>query len=76
MKKLEEQEKTEQGLPPELKLAAQYDLFSAPQSILNLSQQYLIPENGFAIIYRIGHPIDQPSAVFHPPTPGAVISPA
>jgi hypothetical protein len=76
MKQLEEQENKENGLPPELKLAAKYELFSSHQSSLHFSLQYIMFKNQFAIIYKIGHPIDQPSAVFHPPALCAVISPA
>lgn len=66
MKKLQEQQKKEQGAPPELKLAAKAEiaflksqLLLAPQAIQTRGITYLIR--------TIGYPVNRPSSLFHPP---------
>jgi len=67
MKKLEEQEKREKGLPPELKLIAKAELFSSKSHFYNLSAPLFTNNAGTFFNYTIGFPVDRSFAFFHPP---------
>lgn len=67
MKKIQAQEKKEQGQPPEMKYASRIEVLSSRSSFL---LQLNIPVTGSAphiIAFTTGTPVDQSSSIFHPP---------
>lgn len=67
MKKIEEQEKKEQGQPPALKFASRVEVLPAKSSFLlsfNFSVQNIHAQ---FFPWNSGIPVDQPSSIFHPP---------
>jgi hypothetical protein len=66
MKQIKAQQKKEQGQPPELKVASKFELASpnAPFSITLIEVQ---SEVTTIVSGTIGHPINRPSSLFHPP---------
>lgn len=67
MKKIEEQDKKEQGQAPEMKLASKAEVLSSTSSFLislNFSTSQV--KNCFLLL-NSGIPVDQPSSIFHPP---------
>lgn len=67
MEKIKEHEKKGQEQPPEMKFAAKIDALSFKSSFL-LSFDFSIP-SAKAKVFALnsGNPVDQPSAIFHPP---------
>ncbi|MFT3674373.1 MAG: hypothetical protein QM781_00600 [Chitinophagaceae bacterium] len=67
MKKILEQEKKEQGQPPELKIAAKADALSSrsffPSSVTSVKTK----RSPLFIQYTIGSPVDRSRSLFHPP---------
>lgn len=67
MKKILEQEKKEQGQPPELKLAAKTDALSS-RSFFPVYHTPVIAHTGRQmLLLTIGMPVDRPVSLFHPP---------
>jgi len=67
MKIIEEREKKERGLPPEMKPAAKTEVLSS-KSFFLLNAPLIITDNKRNyFITDAGTPIDQPSSFFHPP---------
>lgn len=67
MKKIEEQERKEQGQPPEMKYASKIDVLSSKSSFL-LSLDILITAGkSYFLTTNSGWPVDQPVSIFHPP---------
>lgn len=67
MKKIQEQEEKERGLPPELKLAAKAEVISSRSFFLTQCPVVLAPVNTKFFFYTIGSPIDRSFSLFHPP---------
>lgn len=67
MKKIQEQEEKERGLPPELKLAAKVEVISSRSFFLTQCPVISITNKAECFNYTIGEPIDWSSSFFHPP---------
>lgn len=67
MKKIEEQERKEQGLPPEMKMASKLEVLSSKSFFLSVLEAPIQKKKNNFTFFIIGRPIDQPSSVFHPP---------
>ena len=67
MKKIQEQEEKERGLPPELKLASVNEIISSRSFFTTQCPVITFPTKNKFFDYTIGSPIDRPSALFHPP---------
>ena len=66
-KKIEEQEKKEQGQPPALKFASRVEVLPAKSSFL-LSFNFPLQKIQTQFFpWNSGIPVDQPSSIFHPP---------
>jgi len=67
MKKIEEQEKKEQGQPPEMKYASKVDVLSSKSSFLLSLDVSITADELYFFATNSGSPIDQSSSIFHPP---------
>lgn len=67
MKKIEAQEKKEQGQPPEMKFAAKVEVLSSRSSFLLKINTPVISTRQHFIVSSTGTPVDQSSSIFHPP---------
>lgn len=67
MKKIEEQEKKEQGQLPMMKYASKVEVLSSRSSLaLNFDVSFTLLKL-FLFTADSGSPIDQPASIFHPP---------
>ncbi|MFT3676478.1 MAG: hypothetical protein QM781_11305 [Chitinophagaceae bacterium] len=67
MKKIQAQEKKEQGQPPEMKFASRVEVLSSRSSFLLQLNIPVISTPSHFILFTTGIPVDQSSAIFHPP---------
>lgn len=67
MKKIMEQEKKEQGQPPEMKLAAKIEALSSKSFFPVYSTPVRIIRHSLFVQYTIGHPVNRSRSLFHPP---------
>jgi hypothetical protein len=67
MKKIEEQEKKEQGQAPQMKLANKAEVLSSKSWYGTITSLSIIDVVSHYNIINDGSPIDQPSFIFHPP---------
>lgn len=67
MKKIEAQQKKEQGQPPEMKYASRVEVLSSRSFfLLNISTPVTSTRLHF-VVTSTGMPVDQPAFIFHPP---------
>lgn len=67
MKKIEEQEKKEQGQPPELKYAGKVDVLSSKSSFLLAFQVLLSESKKRFFVFNTAEITGQSFSIFHPP---------
>jgi hypothetical protein len=71
MKKIEAQEKKENGQAPEMKYAGKIEVLSSKSFFVQSFSLQIIKDTYYCIPADTGGPVDQPSSVFHPPTMAA-----
>ena len=71
MKKIEAQEKKENGQAPEMKYAGKIEVLSSKSFFVQSFSLQIIKDTYYRIPADTGTPVDQPSSVFHPPTMAA-----
>lgn len=71
MKKIEAQEKKENGQAPEMKYAGKTEVLSSKSFFVQSLSMPVITDACYRIASDAGSPVDQPSSVFHPPTVAA-----
>ncbi len=68
MKKIQEQERKEQGQAPEMKMASKLEVLSSKSFFLSsLEIPVQNKKNNFSDLV-IGTPVDKSSSIFHPPS--------